>query len=103
MNWMPDRKIAAGGLAGLAAFAITATAAHFGYDLQPMADAIFPPPGTVSVLAVLTGGIGALIAYVTPPADKDIVKRLNDRLVAMAQADPNIPVSPPLPPKDPRI
>lgn len=95
ISWLPDRKILAGGIGGLLAFGILSGAKHYGWDLQPLADMIVPPPGTVNVLAILTGGITTGLAYVVPSSAKDIEKRLNDQIIAMAQANPNVPVSAP--------
>lgn len=81
MNWLPDRKVLAGGIAGLLAFFITAAAAHYGIALTP------------DIQSLIVGGVGWLIAYLVPPSTRDIIKRLDDQLVAMAAADPKIPVT----------
>lgn len=90
--WLPDRKVYAGGIAGVLAFAILSVARHFGYDLQPMADTIFGP-GTINILAVLTGAITAGVSYVIPASERDIVNKLNNRIVALGLADPGVPVT----------
>jgi len=82
MNFLPDRKVWAGGIAGIAAWGILGVATHYGITLP-----IDP--------AMLAGTIGWLIAYIVPPAEQDIVKRLNDDIVKMAQNDPAVPVTKP--------
>lgn len=91
--WLPDRKVYAGGIAGVLAFAILSIARHFGYDLQPIADSIFGP-GAINILAVLTGAFTAGVSYIIPPSERDIVNKLNNRIVALGLADPGVPVTP---------
>jgi len=83
MKWFPDRKVLSGGLAGILAWAIMLGLSYANVSV---------PADTQALIAT---GIASLIAYLVPPADQDIVKRLNDGLVKLAQDDPNIPVTPP--------
>jgi hypothetical protein len=82
MNYLPDRKVLAGGIAGIVTWGLTIVAARYGVVLTP------------DMQALIVGGVGWAIAYIVPPSQHDIVKRLNDDLVAIAAADPNIPVTP---------
>lgn len=82
-KYIPDRKILAGGLAGIVAWAVMLGLGFAGVQV---------PAETQALLTTL---IASLIGYLVPPSQKDIVKRLNDQLVAIAAADPNIPVTPP--------
>jgi hypothetical protein len=88
MNFLPDRKIWSGGIAAVVAWAIVLIISH---SLHVTVDA-----DTQSALVLLVGGA---ISYLVPPSKQDIVKRLNDDLVKMAQDDPNVPVTKPAPDK----
>lgn len=83
MKYFPDRKVLAGGLAGVGAWIVMMVLLHFNV----------PVPSDFQGEA--SGLIGLLIAYLVPPADQDIINKLNDRLVKAAQDDPKIPVTPP--------
>jgi len=81
VNWMPDRKIWAGGIAGLIAWGLCLLAGRYGLAITP------------DQQTMLTAGVGAAISYITPPSQYDKIKRLNDQLVQLAIDDPNIPVT----------
>lgn len=81
MNYLPDRKVLAGGVAGLVTWGLTLIAQHYGIVLTP------------DIQSFLVGGVGWAIAYLVPPSKHDILKRLDNDLVAMAAQDPNVPVS----------
>jgi hypothetical protein len=83
MWWFPDRKVIATGLTGIASWLILTVLAHYGINL--------PVDPTV-----LSSILGWLAGYIIPPSQQDIVRRLNDKIVAIAAADPSIPVSGPL-------
>lgn len=83
MKWLPDKKILSGGLAGIGAWLVILGLQHFGIAVPADAQ------------AQIVGLFGLAIAYAVPPAERDIVKRLNDGIVAAAQADPNVPVTAP--------
>lgn len=108
-----DRKVWAGGLASIAAWAIlagisagTAKLGHpfdLGTWVQPLIHSVWPlvagqtaEPSAQGLLAIL---LGQGVAWLLPPSEWDIVKRLNDRLVALAQKSPDVPVSAVLPPQ----
>lgn len=81
-TWYPDRKVLAGGLAGVITWGITVLAARYGVVLPPELETL------------IVGGVGWLIAYLVPPSRMDIVKRLDEGLVAMAAENPKVPVRP---------
>ena len=80
---LPDRKVWAGGLAGILTWALMLGLGYAGYpvplEMQPM----------------LVSFMGTAIGYLTPPSQYDKIKRLNDALVVMAQDDPTINVTKP--------
>lgn len=81
-NWIPDRKVVAGGLAGIITWAAMLAAGQFlGVHLDP------------SLQPAIATAVGTLIAYATPPSLRDKIKRLNDEVVAIAADDPTIPVT----------
>lgn len=80
-KYWPDRKILAGGIAGLVAWGAMLGLRAAGFDVPPEAQAL------------LTTLVSTAMGYLVPPSQHDIVKRLNDQLVAVAAADPAIPVS----------
>ncbi len=82
VSWFPDRKVLAGGLAGLVAWGLITVSTAYGY----------PPPIDQTVLA---GVLAWLASYLTPPSAQDIINRLNDDIVKQAQLDPNVPVTKP--------
>lgn len=77
-----DRKVAAGGVAGVIAAFLMMLARKFGYPI----DVEFQP--------FIVAAVGSAIAYVVPPSKQDILKRLNDDIVKQAIEDPKIPVTP---------
>ena len=79
---MPDRKVWAGGLAGVITWALMLGLGYAGY------------PVPLEMQPLLVSFVGSAIGYLTPPSQYDKIKRLNDHLVAIAAADPTIPVSP---------
>jgi len=60
-KWIPDRKVWAGGLAGVAGFLISQA---IGMDAEQAAG--------------IAGALWAAASYFIPPSVKDIVKRLDD-------------------------
>lgn len=90
--WKPDRKLWAGGLGAVIAWALLAACStwlHYdiGQNFQPAvtqiasALAISPAPSVQGLLAII---IGSGIAYLVPPAYSDVYKRVNDRIIALA-------------------
>jgi hypothetical protein len=82
-SWVPDRKILAGGVAGVLAWGVSVALRHYGIELDANAQSI------------LVAAIGGLISYVTPPSQQDVLRRLNDGIVQVAMDDPKIPVTRP--------
>lgn len=80
-KWFPDRKWLASGVAGVLTFAVCTLARQFGYDI--------PPSIEPSLVIAMSG----LVAYLTPQSLEDILKRLNDDIVRLAQEDPRVPVT----------
>lgn len=92
-SWPPDRKVLAGGIAGLVAWILLSLLRHFtSFDLQPVLDTIFGM-GTLDMQAVLSTAIAILIAHVTAPSVRDIVKRVDNGIVTIANADPDNPTT----------
>lgn len=82
MNWWPDRKWFAGGIAGLVTLAITAAVRQFfGWDLP------------ADIQSALATGASALLFWAVPPSKYDIVRRINNGLVKLATADPLNPTT----------
>ena len=80
-NWVPSRKAISGGIGGILSGFIVLAAAHFGYPLPQELQASLP--------AFITW----LVYYLTPASDRDIVRNLDNKIVAMAVADPASPVT----------
>lgn len=80
-RYVPDRKILAAGLAGLAAWALILLAGALGIELPPDA------------AAAIVGGVMTLAGYLVPPAMADILRRIDDRMRASfaPPADPPAP------------
>ncbi len=85
-KWIPDRKVLSAGLAGIAAWLILALLSHYGVDPQPAIDALFALIGTPAPAAqpFLAGIIAWGVAYFLPAADRDILKRIDDRIAQLA-------------------
>lgn len=81
-SYIPDRKVVAGGLAGILTWALMLVAGRYGIVI----DAGMQP--------VLVSFVGTLIGYLVPPSRRDILKRIDDQIVAIAAADPKVPVDP---------
>lgn len=67
-KWLPDRKIVAGGIASIVAFLI-ATAFNISYD----------------VVAPAVIGVYGLVAYLVPASVRDVVSKIDDSILALAQ------------------
>ena len=81
VTWPPDRKIWAGGLSGLIVAVIVFTAGHFGYTI---------PPDLQAVIPVL---FGYIVSYLMPPSMQDVIKRVDDTVIAIARASNESPAS----------
>jgi hypothetical protein len=100
---IPDRKVWSGGLAMVVSWLILALLHRYvGLDLQPTLDSVFAVIGTKApdAMATLAGLISWAVAYYVPPAQRDIIKRMSDDIVKIAQNDPASPVSPAVTTKD---
>lgn len=82
-NWVPSRKAISGGFAGIGSFFIIALASYLGYPIPE------------SLQAYIPAGITWLVYYLVPASQQDVVRNLDNKIVAMAVADPTSPVSQP--------
>lgn len=92
-SWPPDRKVWAGGLGGVVAWGIIGVVQHYlNINLQDMAHAVFgdTAPDIQGILAVF---VASAIAYLVPPAKQDIVKRIDNGLIKLANADQSNPTT----------
>lgn len=80
-NWVPSRKAISGGFAGIGSFFIIALASYLGYPIPE------------SLQAYIPAGITWLVYYLVPSSQADIVRNLDNQIVAMAVVDPSSPVS----------
>lgn len=102
---LPDASVLAGGLAGLVAWGLLAAiSAIFHFDLGaylqpyvvivwsmlPAPMSLSPPPSAQGAIAIL---IGFAITYLVPDREKDIVKKVDDRIIALARQSPLSPAS----------
>lgn len=81
-NYIPSRKVIAGGLAGIASWAVLTGLGYFNV------------PVPLEWQALLPTLIGSAISYLVPPSTKDVIRRIDDQLVAIAGRDPGSAVSP---------
>lgn len=65
-KYMPDRKVLAGGLTGLAVWLLSLVAEFYGIAVSS------------DVLGILIALISPMVAYLVPPSVADIAKRLDD-------------------------
>lgn len=85
-SWIPPRQIWVGGVSAIVAWLILNILAHFGLDIGAILQPLGFDPGTVQ--GWLAGAIGAGIAWIVPPAVRDIIQHLDDKIVQIAQKDP---------------
>ena len=97
---IPAQKVVAGGISGVLAWVLLATLAHFGFDLQPLANSLLGA-NAPDVQATLAGIIALAIANWVPPSQRDIINHLTDEVVHAAQRDPDSQVSAVLAPTAP--
>lgn len=71
-TWFPDRKVLAGGIGGVATWAITLVLQHYHVPV--------PDP------TILSGVVGIGLSYLVPPSAQDVVKRVNTDLLTLANA-----------------
>lgn len=80
-NWLPSRKAISGGIGGILAYFVITAAAYAGYPIP------------LELQASIPAGITWLIYYFVPPSEKDVVRNLDNKIVAMAVVDPASPVT----------
>ena len=80
-KWVPDQKWLAGGIGGVATWGVLLLMQQLGVTVPSGLEAVIPTLVTM------------LVHYAVPAADQDVIKRLNDRIVAMAAADPTSEVN----------
>ena len=80
-KWFPDQKVLAGGLGGVTAWGVVLLLTQFGVTV---------PPGLEATIPLF---VALAVKYLVPASDADIIKRVNDRIVAMASADPENPTT----------
>jgi hypothetical protein len=78
---VPSRPMFVGAVGAVATWGIVFVAGRYGIPLPDYVQAAVP---------VI---IGFVVAYLVPPTVRDVANRLNDKIVAFAAADQNIPVS----------
>lgn len=101
LKWPPDRKVWAGGIGGIVAWIALSVLQHYGIDPQPTVDAVTNVMSIISgtmvphidAAAALAGIIAFGMAHYVPPAEMDIVIRVNNAIVKMANADPANPTT----------
>ncbi len=54
-----------------------------------------PAPVQVALTGLITSAIGGLVGWIVPMAEKEIIRRMDNKIVIKAQLDPNSPVSMP--------
>lgn len=95
LKWPPDKKIWAGGIAGVLSWALLGVAAHFGLDLQPVANTVSDLFGLAhpDIQAILATVITLAVAHFTTPSIQDVVAHVNNAVVKIANADPANPTT----------
>lgn len=95
LKWPPDKKIWAGGSAGIVAWIILSVLAHFGVDPQPIVDGLTAALGAphFDLQAGLAGVIALAVAHFTTPSVQDVVAHVNNAIVKIAAATPDNPTT----------
>lgn len=86
-RWPPDRKVWAGGLAGILAWVLLSVLRYFDLDMQPILISMLGESAP-NLQTLLTGFIIAFVSYVVPPSLRDKVDRVNNAIVMIANASP---------------
>ena len=88
----PDRKVWAGGLSGVITAGLAWGAKKWlGWDI---------PPELLTLVPVL---VGYIVSYLVPPTVKDVIKRVDDTVIAIARASDASDASPKEPPMTPAV
>lgn len=80
-KWLPDRKVLTGGVSAVLAFFVLAALAAAGLDLPAEYQTMLPV------------AIGYAISYLVPPGKRELIERIDDKLVELAANDPRSRVS----------
>lgn len=91
-SWLPPQQFLAGGIGGVVTWLVV-------FGLNKWASVQIPP----EVQTYIASGVAALIVWIVPPAQRDVVKNLNDEIIHIAQRDPASNVSYVLPPVQPPL
>lgn len=78
---LPDRKVLAGGLSGLVTWLVVYISGRYGLDIP------------ADVQAAIPLVFGLVVSYLVPPSQRDVLKRLDDGIIAIAARDPQTAVS----------
>ena len=78
-TWPPDTKFIAGGIGAIVSWGLVYGAGYFGLNIPP------------EVQTAIPGLVAMALVYLVPPSMYDIVKRVNNIVVAAAARDPNNP------------
>lgn len=81
LSWVVDRKVWIGGLAGFITALVVYLASRFGLEI---------PLGFIAAMPVV---INSAIAYLVPQAVRDVVSRVNNKIVELATEDPENPTT----------
>lgn len=76
-TWPPDRKLIAGGLGAVVSWGILYAAGRMGWDIPE------------EIKTAIPGVVAVALVYLVPPSLYDVVKRVNNMVVAVAARDPN--------------
>lgn len=82
-TWLPDRKFLAGGIAGVMTWLIITLANRYGLEIPQ------------DVQNGITGFIAMALVYLVPSSKKDIIRRIDDKLIILARNDPESAASAP--------
>lgn len=95
LKWPPDRKVWAAGAAGVLSWLLLSLLAHFGIDVQGVADVLSPflLGQHIDVAGTLVGLITFAVAHYTSPSIQDVVDRVNNMIIRIANADPGNPTT----------
>jgi len=89
-SWIPPQKFLAGGIGGIVTWLIVhLLSVYAGIDVP------------ADLQTYIASGVAALLVYIVPPSQKDVVQHLNDDIIHIAQRDPDSNVSYVLPPVQP--
>jgi hypothetical protein len=92
-RWPPDKQVWAGGASGIFAWILLSLLQHFlGFDPQMILVSIMGT-GAPDVQAITAGLVALLVAHWTTPAARDVIDRVTNRVVELANATPTNPTT----------